>query len=342
MKSVARYRDLVEDTADWIWEMNLDLNYTYSNEKMDLMLGYSTGEIKSLVLDDLLHPADLKDVQDRMPTYIAQGKGWERRLLRYRHKDGHYRCLESTASPVFDPDGAMRGFRGIDRDLTGQFFADEQIRSGEAIFHTMFESANDAIFLMHHETVIDCNLMALKVFEATRDELVGKKPWDFSPTVQSDGVSSEKKGRAYLKEIRSGKPVRFEWVHTKKDGSTVYTDISLNTIKLRAGTRILAILRDITESKRTHEALAHQAEFQRRLAEISAKVASVQPDNANEQITQSLQNICQNYGLASAGIWWFPSAWTASIALIAGMTRTRICRPRETRYLSLTRLGQPD
>jgi signal transduction histidine kinase/ActR/RegA family two-component response regulator len=39
-------------------------------------------------------------------------------VVRWRHKDGSYRYLESDANPVLDESGELVGYRGVDRDIT--------------------------------------------------------------------------------------------------------------------------------------------------------------------------------------------------------------------------------
>jgi PAS domain S-box-containing protein len=47
--------------------------------------------------------------------------------LRWQHKDGTYRSLESNAIPLIDATGGVAGYRGTDRDVT------ERIRQQERL-----------------------------------------------------------------------------------------------------------------------------------------------------------------------------------------------------------------
>ncbi len=130
-KSEARYRNLVENTTDWIWEMGLDFKHTYSNHRVEKILGYSTEEFAELSLDQIMHPEDMEAVGARLPSLIAERQGWEAWVVRFRHKDGSYRYLESSAYPVFDAAGETCGFRGVDRDITAQKEAAERLRQAQ-------------------------------------------------------------------------------------------------------------------------------------------------------------------------------------------------------------------
>ncbi len=130
-ESEARYRNLVENTTDWIWEMGLDLKHTYSNRHLETILGYSPEEFAEMSLDKLMHPEDIKAVGARLPILIAERQGWEGWVVRFRHKDGSYRYLQSNAHAILDAEGETCGFRGVDRDITSQKEAEERLRQAQ-------------------------------------------------------------------------------------------------------------------------------------------------------------------------------------------------------------------
>ena len=126
-KSEDRYRSLVENSADWIWEMGLDFQHTYSNRQLEKILGYSTDEFAQLSPHELMHPEDMKYAAARLPSLIAERRGWEGWVVRFRHKDGSYRYLESNAHPILDAAGAVCGFRGVDRDITERIELEREV-----------------------------------------------------------------------------------------------------------------------------------------------------------------------------------------------------------------------
>ena len=117
-ESETKYRNLVENTQDWVWQIDLTGRHVYSNRQLQKVLGYSMKELEELRLEELIHPDDIGEVRDRLPTLIANKRGWEGWVLRFLHKNGTYRYMESSAIPVLDSLGVISGFRGIDRDIT--------------------------------------------------------------------------------------------------------------------------------------------------------------------------------------------------------------------------------
>ena len=147
----ARYKSLVENTADWMWEMNLEGRHTYSNSKVENILGYSADEFAELSLDQLIHAEDLNDVAARLPSLVAEKRGWKGWVVRFRHKDGSYRHLESSAHPILDAKGAVRGFRGVDRDITDRKQAEHALQASEARLRALLGAVPDIIFRMSRD-----------------------------------------------------------------------------------------------------------------------------------------------------------------------------------------------
>ncbi|MEY2634032.1 MAG: hypothetical protein RIR00_2686, partial [Pseudomonadota bacterium] len=118
IRSEARYRNLLENSTDWIWTMDLAGRHTYSNDRGLAFIGLDAEQLYRCDVRDLVHPDDLSRLTETFRSAIGQARGWEGVLLRWRAADGRYRTFESNASPSFDSDGQMVGFQGVDRDVS--------------------------------------------------------------------------------------------------------------------------------------------------------------------------------------------------------------------------------
>ncbi len=136
---------------------------------------------------------------------------------------------------------------GFGIDLSEKVAMDKALKDSELLYRSLFNTANDAIFLMKNDKFEKCNLMSLKMFDCTEEQIIGTSPLDFSPGLQPDGVKSEVKAKKYIKAAYNGIPQFFEWIHRKYDGTMFNVEVNLNRIKMQDETYLLAIVRDITE-----------------------------------------------------------------------------------------------
>ena len=126
-QSEERFRGIVESSHDWIWEADASLHVSYSNPAVADILGYTPEELQGRILHDLIDPADHVELATRMPSLVREPHGWRRWRLRWRHRDGQRRVLESTGRPMFDNDH-LCGFRGICHDVTERLQQEAHIR----------------------------------------------------------------------------------------------------------------------------------------------------------------------------------------------------------------------
>jgi PAS domain S-box-containing protein/diguanylate cyclase (GGDEF)-like protein len=127
-ESEERFRTIVESSQDWIWENERDTRITYSNGAMANILGYQLEELLGTLAVDHMVPADREQVRKRLPKLVAAQRGWERWRLRWQHRDGGVRVLESTATPRFNANREFVGYRGVDHDITEQLQQEDRIR----------------------------------------------------------------------------------------------------------------------------------------------------------------------------------------------------------------------
>ncbi len=167
-------------------------------------------------------------------------------------QDGWY---ELHAFPLLDADGNCKAVIEYVRDITQRLHAEEELVRSETKYRTLFESAQDAIFIMKEDTFVDCNTTTCEMFACSRDQILGQPPYKFSPPTQPDGRDSMVKAKEKINLAASGRPQFFEWTHTRLDGTPFDAEVSLNCIEITGEHFILAIVRDCTGRKKSEKAL---------------------------------------------------------------------------------------
>jgi PAS domain S-box-containing protein len=112
------FRSIVETTNEWIWSIDLECILTYSNPAIRDILGYLPDELVGHSSLPLIHKEDRERVSEMLPEFIKAKRGWAGLVIRWQHKNGGYRYLESNAVPILDSGGTLVGYRGADRDIT--------------------------------------------------------------------------------------------------------------------------------------------------------------------------------------------------------------------------------
>lgn len=123
---VERFRELIENTSDWIWEVAADLRYVYTSPKVEELLGYVPEEVLGKTPFDFMPPEEVRRLQPIMQELQREPRPFRTLENINLHKDGSPRVLETSGVPVHDRAGRWIGFRGIDRDITGRKQAERE------------------------------------------------------------------------------------------------------------------------------------------------------------------------------------------------------------------------
>ncbi|MGA2620467.1 MAG: PAS domain S-box protein [Thermoguttaceae bacterium] len=221
------------------------------NKKQEEMTGYPAEELAHMHITDWFRGEEVGFIAARMARVLAEG---------YADAEATLVTKDGTGIPFY-----FTGVRlvldgkpyiaGMGIDISARKAAEEAIRQSEMLYRTLFESANDAIFILKQDVFSDCNPMATRIFGYPREELIGHPPARFSPARQPDGRDS---GEVALEKIHAaleGEPQVFAWTHQRADGSLVLAEISLNRMQAYSEPTLLAIVRDVTERKKADESL---------------------------------------------------------------------------------------
>ncbi len=112
------YKELIENISDWIWEVDADGVYTYCSPKVEEFLGYKAEEVIGKRAFDFMSDAEAQRVGAIFGQILLKQESFSQLENTNFHKEGHEVILETSGIPLFDENGTLKGYRGIDRDIT--------------------------------------------------------------------------------------------------------------------------------------------------------------------------------------------------------------------------------
>ena len=141
--SLERFRGLTALSADWYWEQDEHLRFTYFSPATsprfgvdpDSALGRTRLELPVEWESEQARQQHILDLDRRLP--------FRELLLKRMGDDGEPRYFRVSGEPVFDRAGRFRGYRGVTRDATDVTLGAEALRASEMRFRGLVTLSND-------------------------------------------------------------------------------------------------------------------------------------------------------------------------------------------------------
>ncbi|MCX6182951.1 MAG: PAS domain S-box protein [Bacteroidetes bacterium] len=130
---------------------------------------------------------------------------------------------------------------------------ESQLRISEEKHRMLFSKANDSIFIIKDNKVIDCNEKSLEMFACTQNEIIGKAMYHFLPEKQPDGADSILNFYDLTLLASNGQSQFFYWKFLRFKGEQFDAEVSLNSFVVNGENMLQAIVRDITRRKEAEE-----------------------------------------------------------------------------------------
>lgn len=244
IESEAKYRTLIENSEDLVYEVNSEGKILYVNPLCKQILGFKQSELIGTSAFDLIHPEDLPRVLSVFSRAVMNMSP-EKVTYRARDKKGRYLWFECSGNPYTSRDGEVLGVI-ITRDVTDQKEAALALARSEALFRAIFERAGIGIALVDPEGhPVAINPALHNMLGYTEDEI---KSMAFTEFTHPDDA---KKDWAFFSEIIEGKIDHYQmekrYIH--KNGQTVHGLLNVSRTKGQEGNEplVLATVADITE-----------------------------------------------------------------------------------------------
>ena len=253
-ESDAKFRALFDHSADAVFMTIPDGRVTAANQTACEMFGFSEEEFCQVARAGISDPEDPRHaaaVAERART------GKIRAELSYVRKDGTK--FTGEVSSVIVGGKGLQSFVSV-RDITERKQAEEALRESEKKFRTLFEHAYDAIIVTDPTGgggIISANPAACNMFGYSEEEFLNI---DLAREAIVD--TSDPNLATFLKDRDEKGWAASELTYKRKDGTCFVGDVSSAFYTDRSGNRLaVAMIRDITERKRSEAEIARLASF---------------------------------------------------------------------------------
>ena len=256
-----RFRTLVETTSDWVWEIDSDAVYTYASPKVKDLLGYEPDELIGKTPFEIIPPEDAERTSEEFWGYARERVPFQNLVKVCLHKDGRDVVLETSGVPVFDDDGHLIGYRGIDRDITARTMAEEALRASESRLNLALVGANMGTW--------DWDIQTNRVtWSAKVEELFGMERGAFDGTYEtySGLIHPEDRDnvRFAINTALEGKisPYRVRHRSIRPDGEIRWLEAIGRVVRDDAGTpeRMIGVITDVTDRELANMQLRREKE----------------------------------------------------------------------------------
>ena len=244
----ARYWDFMDSLADWFWEADSNLRFTYVSPNIERILGlppeWFYGKTREEILgedfDPALWQAHLDTLNAHLPfrdfTYLTQ------------NNEGRARWFSTSGGPVFDDQGGFCGYRGTGRDVTEQVRSQEMFLAQEIRFRKLIENSLFGVCVHLRHTPLFAN--------AAVAEMLGYDSKDaFLQEVRSirEVIHPEDLERLVEYNERRGRgedvPMMYDARFLRRDGSPLWANVTAQVIDWEGDQSVLMTLVDISRRK---------------------------------------------------------------------------------------------
>ncbi len=271
-KSEARLRGLADLWADWYWEQDDQLRFTFLSRDLERKAGLATSaalgklrwELPTIGVSDAQWATHRADLAARRPFHDFE--------YRRRNAQGDLIWLSASGVPVFDDAGRFLGYHGIGRNITLRKRAEVALIESEARFRSLTSLSSD----FYWETDVEHRLRLLEYGAKhkplhPRQYLLGKTRWDV------ESIAPDEAGWNQHREVlEAHAPFRdFEFSRSRADGVVFHYSISGEPMYDPVGTFLgyRGVGRDVTERLRAERAL-HESE--RRIRALLRRLTATQ------------------------------------------------------------------
>ncbi len=173
--SEEQFRALVETSAQIVWTAGADGNMAEDSPSWRAFPGQTYREWRGEGWLNAVHPADQSHAKAHWRQAVEASTVTET-TFRLRYASGGWRWTVMRAVPLRNPDDSVRGWVGMNTDVTEQREAEEALRHSEEHLRLILESATDYVIFATDtdRKITDWNAGAEQLMGYTKAEILGQ------------------------------------------------------------------------------------------------------------------------------------------------------------------------
>jgi two-component system NtrC family sensor kinase len=253
-QSEEKYRTMLEEMEEGYYEVDLAGTFTFVNDAMSRILGYSRDELIGMNYKVYTPKENVKPILQAYNRVYRTGEPLKWFPMPEIRKDGTLIVAEDSVFPLRNEKGEVIGFRGISRDVTERKKAEEALRQSQERYRDILERMEDSYFEVDLAgNIIFVNSAACRHLGYSREELIGMNYKNYT-----DGDYIKPVFRIFNEVYRTATSNKgFHWKIIRKDGSPGFIEASVTPLRNDKGEIIgfSGVGRDITERKKIEDQL---------------------------------------------------------------------------------------
>jgi PAS domain S-box-containing protein len=249
-----RLATIIRDSNDAVTLLDPNGKIIAWNNGAQKMYGWSEQEALTMNIQDLV-PQGVREHTTQTLQSIYKGEDIHSDETQRVTKNGQIIDVLLTVTPLFNKTGQVVSIATTERDISQRKQAENKIRSSEATFRALVESAPDALVIVNTQGKVEVsNSQAEKLFGYSKIELIGMEVEELMPQkYAAKHVISRENYMNYpdMRVVGNGiKPFALN-----KNGIEIPIEVSLSPIETDHGRVVSAAIRDIRQRQLADEAL---------------------------------------------------------------------------------------